>query len=468
MNIKSIRMNVIITVTLLTTISFFFLAMFNYRVNRRLVEEELLNSTIPLLRDNIYSEIERSFLPALGTASVMSKDTFLQNWVLEAEDDTTQITEYLSRIKEEFNYITTFFVSVKTGNYYTYSGFHKTVSKTDEHDAWYYTFIDTGHEYDLDVDLDEAHDNRRTIFINYRVESDEGQLIGVTGVGIEMNLFSNFLQDTQKRYQRNIYLTDDRGVIQAHSNNSVIEVYTVDTSLLFKSVNPTNIKLKRDRNNVLISTKYIPDINWFLIVEQNEESSLSMINDNLTRTVVTGIVLLIAMVLTIFLVLKIFTGRMEQLAITDELTGAYNRREFNRWLERSLDKKSRKGTQVSLISIDIDHFKDINDNNGHLYGDKILRELSEFILRQIRPSDIYCRLGGDEFIIVMEANLEEALLLANRLKRDLNSSDIDVRLSIGVYEIMDSDSFEDAINNTDKALYRAKESGRDRISTHKE
>lgn len=468
MNIKSIRLNVIITVTLLTTLSFLFLAIFNYRVNRRLVEEEIINSTIPLLRENIYSEIERSFLPALGTASVMSKDTFLQKWVLENEDDSTQIKEYLNRIKDEFNYMTTFFISAQSGNYYTYKGYHKTVNYEDDHDRWYYTFIDSGYEYDLDVDLDEAHSNRQTIFINYRVESSDGQFIGVTGVGIEMSLFTSFLKDTQRRYKRNIYLTDDKGVIQAHSNNSVIEVDTIDTSLLYKSVIPTNLKQERNGRSILISTKYIPDINWFLIVEQDEQSSLYMINDNLMRTVVTGLVLLIAMIVTIFLVLKIFTGRMEQLAITDELTGAYNRREFNRWLERSLDKKSRKGTQVSLISIDIDHFKELNDSKGHLYGDRILRDLSTYILDQIRPSDIYCRLGGDEFIIVMEANLEEALLLANRIKRDLSSSDIKIGLSIGVYEISDSDSFEDAINNTDKALYRAKELGRNRISTHKE
>lgn len=462
MNIKSLRVKTILLITILITLTFLGLSVINFNTNHNSLLKESIDSTIPLLRDNIYSEIEKSFLPALGTSTVMANDAFLISWIEEREISIEPIMNYLNMIKSDFNYLTTFFVSETTGYYYTSEGINKTISRDDSHDIWYYTFIESGREYDLDVDRDEVT-GKLTIFINHRVSNNSGDLLGVTGVGIEMKSFRDFLIETQKQYERLIYLTDETGIIQAHSSLDKIENAAVSSELLQKQNQPVTKKIERDGESYILSSKYIEDIDWFLIVEQKESSIDSMLYRNTIRTITTGFILLVLILITVISVINIFSGKLEQLAITDELTGAYNRREFNRWLERSLDRKQRKGTPLSLISLDIDHFKNLNDQYGHIYGDNILKELSKLITERIRPSDIYCRLGGDEFIIVVEGSLEESLLLANRVKRDLSNSDIDITLSMGVYEVEDNDSFHDAISSTDKALYMAKESGRNTI-----
>ena len=104
----------------------------------------------------------------------------------------------------------------------------------DDHDIWYYRFVDSGMQYTLDVDTDEAGGQLLTIFINFRVEDAEGNLLGVTGVGIKMEDFSSFLSDKQKKYNRNIFLCDSNGVIQAHSDISQIEQVNIHEDSVMK------------------------------------------------------------------------------------------------------------------------------------------------------------------------------------------------------------------------------------------
>lgn len=479
MTIKSIRKYIIIIVSMIITLFFVSLGFYNYTVSKKMIHNEIVYMSIPLLRENIYSEIRKKFSPAIGVASVMSKDTFLIHWVLENENenDSYKIIQYLNKIKNEFDYFTTFFISENNGRYYHNSGLHKIISKMDTHDKWYYDFIDSEKEFDLDVDFNEAENQQLTIFINYRVVDFDGNLLGVTGVGLKMKEFSIFLKEQKKTYDRNIYLIDPEGVIQAHSNMSIIQnrtsndIENILKKLTSDKTKPQMTEYMSGNQKIMVSSKYIEDLDWFLIVEQNESEALKTANWNFIRTLIVGLILLIFILLLVGAVLNFFSNKLEILAITDPLTSCYNRREFNHWLERSLDKKSRTGSQLSLIMIDVDLFKRINDKFGHQFGDYVLKYISKMILTIIRPDDIFCRLGGDEFVILLEEKEEEAIFLANRIKQDLansnitdkNKNSVKVTLSMGIYESKIEDSFQDIINLGDQALYRAKKSGRNNI-----
>ncbi len=483
MTFHKIKLNAIILVCIIITIAFLFLGFYNYSISKKEIHNKLVNSSIPLLRDNIYSEIEKSFLPALGVASVMSKDSFLINWTMYNENsDIGSIVQYLKKMKDEFNYRTTFFISANTLKYYYYDGIHKTINRNNKHDQWYYDFIASGLPYDLDVDFDEVADNKLTIFINYRVHDFKGNLLGVTGIGIEMDDFSKFLIDQQDKYNRKIYLVDKFGVIQAHSDITEIErsnIYNLDgiglvaEELLRGITQEPMLSFKKDSENILISSKYIENIDWYLIVEQNETEALQVPSQNLRRTIVVGIILLFTILPLIIFILSFFSKKLEILAVTDPLTGTYNRREFSRLLIRALDRKNRSAGKLTLITIDIDYFKKINDSLGHQFGDLVLTSITDLINGLKRPNDILCRLGGDEFVILLEGSELEGLNLANRIKDKLCKLIItdkkdrcsNVSISMGVYEANENDTLESVMNKSDRALYLAKNSGRNGIKT---
>jgi diguanylate cyclase (GGDEF)-like protein len=153
------------------------------------------------------------------------------------------------------------------------------------------------------------------------------------------------------------------------------------------------------------------------------------------------------------------------LADLDALTSLHNRRHFHETLAREVARAQRYHRRLSLIVFDLDNFKMINDRVGHLAGDAVLAEASERLLSVVRSADIACRVGGDEFAIVLpESNVEEAELLAGRIARAINARPITpagtVTLSAGVAELRPSDRPTDLFERADEALYRAKELGK--------
>jgi diguanylate cyclase (GGDEF)-like protein len=155
------------------------------------------------------------------------------------------------------------------------------------------------------------------------------------------------------------------------------------------------------------------------------------------------------------------------LADLDALTGLHNRRYFHESLAREIARAHRYHRRLSLILFDLDDFKAVNDKVGHLAGDAVLAEASERLLSVVRTSDVPCRIGGDEFgIILPESGGEDAELLSGRIARAIAMRPIGaagtLQLSAGVAEIRPGDRPNDLFERADEALYRAKELGKAR------
>jgi two-component system cell cycle response regulator len=158
-----------------------------------------------------------------------------------------------------------------------------------------------------------------------------------------------------------------------------------------------------------------------------------------------------------------------KLSITDSLTGLYNRQYFNNYVERLMSASRRHGRKFSLLFVDIDHFKRINDSHGHQTGDNVLVEVAEIFNKSLRLSDVVARYGGEEFVIVLsDTGIDGARLLAEKLRTDVEEHGFDgagrVTVTIGVAEKTDDDeSVAGIIKRADEALYRGKEAGRNRV-----
>ncbi len=156
-------------------------------------------------------------------------------------------------------------------------------------------------------------------------------------------------------------------------------------------------------------------------------------------------------------------------SIRDPLTGLYNRRHMEESLAREIHRANRRETNLGLIMLDVDHFKDFNDNHGHDEGDVLLRELGAVLRANTRQEDIACRYGGEEFLIILpEAPLDvahqRAELLRERIRSGLKFKKDTVTVSLGVAVYPDHGlTRESILNVVDQALYQAKDQGRDRV-----
>lgn len=160
--------------------------------------------------------------------------------------------------------------------------------------------------------------------------------------------------------------------------------------------------------------------------------------------------------------------KLKKLASTDKLTGVLNRRKFEEIVDVEIEKCKRYDFIIALILFDIDHFKKINDKFGHKVGDYVLIEISKLISSNIRKSDYLIRWGGEEFIILAcGLGTKEGVELAEKLRKAIEQHSFmevgNITVSFGVTEYNKSENIDAMIIRADKALYRAKETGRNKV-----
>lgn len=170
-----------------------------------------------------------------------------------------------------------------------------------------------------------------------------------------------------------------------------------------------------------------------------------------------------------------FQRQLYESATRDGLTGVYNRRYFVEALEKDYSHAVRHGSPLAVVLLDIDHFKKINDTHGHPAGDTVLQAVSNLIQPSVRKDDVFCRIGGEEFVILMrDTGLPGAKIFAERLRERIekevfkaSDTEIPLTVSLGV-AALDPDRHEDAhalVAEADEYLYQAKGSGRNRVAS---
>ena len=166
--------------------------------------------------------------------------------------------------------------------------------------------------------------------------------------------------------------------------------------------------------------------------------------------------------------------KLKRLSITDGLTNLYNSRHFYNQLKSEVDRSTRYSHPLTMLILDIDHFKDYNDRYGHLEGDKVLMRLGQVVKLLLRKMDSAYRYGGEEFTVILpETDSEEAITVAQRIRKAIKEiaftpepgSNVFVTISIGMTAYSPPEELADFIQRADKALYGSKEGGRDQVSS---
>ena len=368
--------------------------------------------------------------------------------------------------------------------------------------------FDDSHFFDLDLSTQLNKNDKKVMFEGITVESEEtnyikslketriykavknplydtnGNIIGMCGVSTDIT-DEKKLQQTVKSQQH---------LLNAVLDNADAYIYMKDIDLTFQYVNskvanlfgdtPENIIGKKDTEVLPIevaehfhlSDQKVFETNEKQIIEESSEDERGelrhYISTKIPYQLEEGIPALIGFS-TDVTELYALKEEFKKQANTDSLTELYNRRYFTDHSEREFYRAKRHLRIVSLISIDIDHFKNINDCYGHPAGDKVLMSVAKCLLPCIRQEDILARIGGEEFSILLpETTLQSAKVVAERIR--LNQSNLSITgewkgeitltVSIGVTCIkFEDDTFDDFFRRGDKALYQAKALGRNQV-----
>lgn len=469
---------VLLLVTLFLALGFLGTTIVSYRVSRDAIRDAILTQELPLTSDTVYSEILKDLVRPVFVASMMASDTFLRDWTLDGERDQRRMTRYLREVMAKYGAFTSFFVSERTRNYYHPTGVLKRVREGEPRDLWYFRVRQMNSPYEINVDVDMANRDLLTIFINYRVQDYQGRFLGAAGVGLTVEAVRRAIAQYQQRFDRRISFVDKTGRILlsangAHGGPANIKLVPGlrDQAKRILSTQNGSYEYHQGGKTHLLNVRFVPELNWYLFVEKTEDEALAGIRRTLyvNLAVCLGVTLLV--VLITGMALTRYQDRVEEMATTDKLTGLLNRQALDALFPQAVNLSRRAGSPLAVIIGDIDHFKDVNDRQGHLAGDEVLRRVAAILRESLRASDTVCRWGGEEFLMILrDCDEADGMLLAEKLRRAVEADTKLMELtpggltaSFGVGALAEGESGESLVARADKALYAAKMCGRNQV-----
>lgn len=442
------------------------------------LSERLQQEMLPLTSDNIYSEIQRDLLQPLLISSLMANDVFVFDWVNDGEKDASKMISYLGQIQKKYNTITAFFISENSRLYYHPTGVLKKVSESGEEDHWYFAAKNSPHPYTINIDRDTADHKRLSIFVNYRIEDKSGKFIGIIGVGLSLQTVVELIENYQKRYGREIYFVNRQGDVMLQSSQYSPELHLqnkdgLDKAFLQILTSPSASFSFRAKNGstLYINSRLVPEFDWYLIVEQVNDPSSARIERAFIINMAVALVISIIVLLLAHIALRNYHGKLETMATQDKLTGAASRQVFELYFKQAVARCERRSEALSLVLMDIDLFKHINDTYGHQAGDRVLTRIAQLIKSHIRAEDIICRWGGEEFLLLLTGcNLEDAKHITETIRAAVaglefhfNNDVIKITISAGLAEMQQGESLAQVVEHADHRLYQAKHAGRNCI-----
>ncbi|MBN1276041.1 MAG: diguanylate cyclase [Deltaproteobacteria bacterium] len=468
---------IIVLIAILLVTGFALIVLTSYLVAYRSLGEEISQYSLPLTTDNIYSDIQKDFILPIYISSIMANDTFLRDWVLSGEEDADRIIRYLAEIQNKYNTVTSFFVSSNTKNYYHPDGILKQVRENDPDDAWYFRASKLDELYEINIDSDTAERKRITVFVNYQVHDYKNNLIGVTGVGLELKQMQKAIEKYQSKYKSIVFFADSMGKVRLHAENFEfpLDLYKWKgfSSLALKLLSNPGISFDyiNEDYTYFLNSRPVPEFNLILIILKKGDTLKENLKEKLRiNLVISFLISLIILGIVIFIVRR-YNQKLELMAYVDTLTDSYNRNAFQLIFSQLSKEEKRLKRKSSLLLLDLDHFKSINDKYGHNCGDLVLKSFSELVLKIIRETDVFCRWGGEEFVLLLvDCSMDKAVEVAEKIRIAVSELEIPfwrdiikVTVSIGVVERLEKENLSQLINRADRMMYLAKEQGRNQV-----
>jgi hypothetical protein len=373
---RKFKLSINILICLIILAGFAATAFTSYITYSKIINDDIVNIS-KLTSANIYSDIRNELTKPIFVSLTMANDSFLKNWLRHEQTNNTvahqeDLRQYLLGLKEKYNYDSVFLVSDDTKNYYHFNGLNKVVSENDAHDVWYYTFVNSGLVYDLDVDTDEANQGHLSVFVNCRVTDEDGKFMGVTGVGLEMNQVQSLLRAFEDEYGLEAMLGGEDGTVQIDTSSDGISTKNVFYADVL-SENRQKIIENHDALQVFqfkeqsfygyYIVRYIEELNWYLLVKKDT----SVLARSMYAQTARDALIYVAVIMCVLIITNGIVRKNDRLMLslmrTDQLTKLPNRRGFNEELAKALGDAPKPGSFYVFV-FDIDNFKPLTISTG--------------------------------------------------------------------------------------------------------
>lgn len=488
-NVTGLKIKLIITFSAIFATVFIVISIASYSISKSILTKNINLQTEEFVQSSAY-EINNWILSLITII-----DTF-PKLIKELPKDK-DITPNLLKIYEFDNIFSSIYYATASGKvirskpWTPYAGYDPTTR------PWYITAVKEKKTSISPVYVD-TQSNNLAFSISTPVFNENKTLRGVFSADILLKTLEEKLDKIKLNGMGFAVLIDNSGVVLAHNDKSVIGKNLLEDQkyglllkdMLAKEDGKLYYNIEPDR--LLIFTKIISSgwVYGIVLIKKEMYSELQVL------TIQFFIIFLISFIIVV-LTARYFTKRLTQftdalektielnttelqqkialveyLSLTDPLTEVANRRKVELTLKSEIDRTHRTGKPLSVIMIDIDHFKSFNDNYGHDVGDKVLKKFAETINRSIRVTDLVGRIGGEEFLIICpETDVSQAKVLAEKLRLEVETiklKSIDkITASFGCAQFLSGEnSFDSLLSRSDKALYKAKDNGRNRVEVY--
>ncbi|MGF6555206.1 diguanylate cyclase (GGDEF)-like protein [Pseudomonas sp. S30_BP2TU TE3576] len=478
--------SLVFTLVALLGAGFLATSFLSYYASRASIRDNIVNTELPLTSDTVYSEIQKDLVRPILISSMMARDTFMRDWVVNGEKDSDQMTRYLNEVMTHYGAYTAFFVSNTSLTYYHAKGVLKQVKATEPRDAWYFRVRDMKDPYEINVDPDLANKDDLTFFINYKVYDYNDRFIGAAGVGLTVDAVIKLIDKYQQRYQRSVYFVDNFGRLVltgaeggpqgARIGQKLGELDSMkDLVSRLPQPHSGSYEYSVQGQGHFLNVRFIPELNWYLFVDKREDSALGEIRQSLYLNLLICLLVTLTVLALLNRVIKCYQDKIQAQAILDSLTELPNRRGFDLLAAQAMHEARREPKPLTALLLDLDHFKALNDTYGHLAGDQVLIGFARDLESCLRHSDIVCRWGGEEFIVLLkDTDGKTGLMIAEKIRQHVeqqryiyNDKALQLTVSIGLTTLQADDTLHSLLSRADHAMYRAKQTGRNRTSVEK-
>ena len=377
-----------------------------------------------VLTTQIYDHIVSELSEPITVSKTMAHNSFLVDMFKREQQQGREsveadLAQYLTRLENGMGYEGAFAISDVSGNYYTRSGYTRTIDRASLHDSWYDVLMQSPDDYDVDVDNDEIDAKHLTVYVNAKVLGDDRRPLGVCGVGVRMTGIQDLFQMLEQDFGVTISLVDPAGLVQVATDGQSIERKSL--SNLVGEKDSTDYEYQELPNGGFAVTKYIESLDWFLVVQSKGQRY----GGQFANVILLNSVLCVIVLVVMLLAMRYGRRREEMLravSLADELTGLLNRRAFEE--DKLTMEQGRTPADLVCVAVDVNGLKGVNDTLGHAAGDNLIRGAATCLRECIGPYGNVYRTGGDEFFALLRMTADEEASLYGRISSAASAQDV--------------------------------------------
>lgn len=418
------------------------------------------------------SLVVEQLMQPLHVSETLGRAKELQDLMSSQDIDEAAMFAMLKRLESEFG-LSFFVASERTRMQYNSDG--SKLELIEGEVSWYFKYKDTPENAIADIGKwENAH-----FYIDIKIFDEEQQFLGFFGIGKSLASFINIFEIYQREYGYDFIFVDQQKDITLSSDPSLLARDSTFQNLAdldwvkqaapngLNSTSLNNTLISIAENDFLVAEIGIDPFDWTMYILTPLSDRQAAVSRTFIISVVSLLVLVFALFLLIYNLLYYFKREMQKNVQTDPLTQLPNRNKVELRYAEMLDRKH----SVSLLLVDIDHFKAVNDTHGHNAGDNVLRQVANMLQSELRDEDIIGRWGGEEFVILLaDTSPEQAFEVAQKLRERLasmtastGSLSLKVTASFGVSHTEVERPLVDILARADDALYQAKREGRNMV-----